>query len=494
MSTSSSRTSTGRIRYCRLFGASPTSLRSPQVSIEVVITAGIPRHTVVGLAHGAVREALDRIRSAILTSGYRFPRGAITVNLAPADTRKDGSAFDLPIALGLLAADGQVKPDRTVGSAWLTMGELALDGSVRPVSGVMVALMNAMRHGQERIILPEGNLPETGSFDLAIHPVRSLEDAIQAVSGKVDPVSKHAGAEEVAERTPGMDFRQVVGQQTVRRALEVAAAGRHNLRLVGPPGCGKTMMARCFAGILPPWSREEALETTCIHSLRRPGMALLPGRPFRSPHHSISEAGLLGGGTPVRPGEVSLAHHGVLFLDELPEFNRAVLEGLREPLQEGQVAISRAGGVEQFPASFQLMAAMNPCPCGYAGDTSESCRCSVREQHRYRSRISGPLLDRVDLHVSVPPVDVLRHLGIEPESSESMAARVHQAVERLTSDRPQMAGGSNGVLLRAASGMGLSMRALGRCRRVAQTIAALDGADSVGRHHVSEALRYRHVG
>ena len=493
MSTPSGTTSK-RIRYCRLFGASPTSLRSPQVSIEVVITAGIPRHTVVGLAHGAVREALDRIRSAILTSGYRFPRGAITVNLAPADTRKDGSAFDLPIALGLLAADGQIKPGGTVGSEWLTMGELALDGSVRPVSGVMVALMNAIRHGQQRIILPGGNLPETRSFQLAIHPVACLRDAVQALSGEMEPVLTAEGAEEGRQRITAIDFAQVVGQQTVKRALEVAAAGRHNLRLVGPPGCGKTMMARCFAGILPQWSREEALETTCIHSLRKPGMALLPGRPFRSPHHSISEAGLLGGGTPIRPGEVSLAHNGVLFLDELPEFNRSVLEGLREPLQEGQVAISRAGGVEQFPAAFQLMAAMNPCPCGYAGDTTESCRCSVREQHRYRSRMSGPLLDRVDLHVTVPSVDPLRHLGSAPESTESMAARVHAAAARLASARPEVSKESREALLRAASGMGLSMRAVTRCQSVAQTIAALDGSDSVERCHISEALRYRHVG
>lgn len=483
-----------RIRYCRLTGAGPIHLDSPAVSIEVVITTGIPRHTVVGLARGAVREALDRIRGAVLSSGYRFPRGAITINLAPADTQKEGSAFDLPIALGILMADGQIPVPLGLDRAWLTLGELALDGTVRPVSGVMVALMSATRFGQQRIILPDGNLPEARAFPhLEVFAVPDLKTAAQALMG-------HVSSHVVAPGSSGSghpvypDFAGVIGQETVVRALQVAAAGRHNVRLVGPPGCGKTLMARCFPGILPPWSRSEAIETTCLHSLRRPGTDLLTHRPIRSPHHTVSAGGMLGGGTPIRPGEVSLAHHGVLFLDELPEFDRSVLEGLREPLEAGTVAISRAGGVEIYPAGFQLLAAMNPCPCGMYGGERDSCRCTAKEVDRYRSRLSRPILDRIDLHLSVPAVDPLLGLDRERPSSQDLAHSVTEAADRLASQPPRLEREEDSVLTRAASSLHLSMRALERTRRICRTIAALDGADRVTKTHVSEAMRYRETG
>lgn len=483
-----------RIRYCRLTGAGPVHLQSPAVSIEVVITPGIPRHTVVGLARGAVREALDRIRGAVLSSGYRFPRGAITINLAPADTQKEGSAFDLPIALGILIADGQISGAPDLAASWLALGELALDGSVRPVSGVMVALLSASRFGQEKIILPEGNLPEARAFPhLTIYSAPDLRRAAEALTGGCAPHVLAPGSR--AEGGPAIpDFRGVIGQDSVIRALQVAAAGRHNVRLTGPPGCGKTFMARCFPGILSSWHRSEAIETTCLHSLRRPGTDLLTARPFRSPHHSISAGGMLGGGTPIRPGEVSLAHHGVLFLDELPEFDRSVLEGLREPLEEGRVAISRAGGLEVFPADFQLIAAMNPCPCGLFGGEHDSCRCSSRDVERYRARVSRPILDRIDLHVSVPAVDPARWLGKEATSSQTLATGVRAASRRLETQPPVLEREEDAVLIRAASSLRISMRALDRTRRICRTIAALDTAGRVTRSHVAEALRYRETG
>lgn len=483
-----------RIRYCRLTGAGPIHLESPAVSVEVVITPGIPRHTVVGLARGAVREALDRIRGAVLSSGFQFPRGAITINLAPADTQKEGSAFDLPIALGILMADGQIPKPPDLAASWLTLGELALDGSIRPVSGVMVALLSATRFGQQNVVLPEGNLPESAAFPhLTVYAAPNLKQAAEVLRGVVEPRHVAPGSRtKAASAIP--DFSGVIGQESMIRALQVAAAGRHNVRMVGPPGCGKTFMARCFPGILPPWSRTQAIETTCLHSLRKPGMDLMTTRPFRSPHHSVSAGGMLGGGTPIRPGEVSLAHHGVLFLDELPEFDRAVLEGLREPLEEGRVAISRAGGVEVFPAGFQLIAAMNPCPCGMFGGERNACRCSAKEVERYRGRVSRPILDRIDVHLSVPAVDPALALVQTAQSSRELREAVRQSAERLDGDPPVMERAEDAVLIRAASSLHLSMRALDRTRRICRSIAALDGTDRVNKAHVAEALRYRESG
>lgn len=478
------------IRYCRLKSASPTSLQSPQVSIEVVIVPGIPRHTIVGLAQGAVKESLDRIRAAILSSGFRFPRGAITVNLAPVDTRKEGTAFDLPIALGILAADGQIATMPSDALHWLTMGELALNGRMRPVKGVMPALVNAMRQEVRHVVLPSGNVPETGAFaDLAVCPADSLVDAIEALAGLRVPLGRLSTQSSTSVSTAS-DFAQVLGQLGAIRALEVAAVGNHNVLLSGPPGCGKTLMARSYPSILPVWNTPEALETTCIRSLRRPGIAVMTSRPFRSPHHSVSEAGMLGGGNPVRPGEVSLAHNGVLFMDELPEFSRDVLEGLREPLEEHSVAISRAGGMERFPARFQLLAAMNPCPCGYAGVEDRPCRCSARDLSRYRSRLSGPLLDRIDIHVVVPQVRIGDLSAEQPKTSQKISARVQAGRAVLSSTKPVMGQETEEALIRASTSLRLSMRGVERCRSLARSIAALDGSNRVARHHISEAMRY----
>lgn len=478
-----------RTRYFRILSANPTSLHSPRVTVEIVISPGIPRHTVVGLAQGAVKESLDRIRAAVGAAGFTFPRGAITVNLAPADTRKDGSAFDLPIALGILAADGQLDTRRLTGAPWLIMGELTLDARVQPVEGVMPGILDARKKGVKAVILPRGNLPEAMAFPgMDVGAVRHLKEAVDILEGNAATLRVHD--------TPGVqgdsaapDFADVVGQAACIRTLALAVAGGHNVLMTGPPGCGKTLMARCMEGILPPWPRSLALEATCLHSLRKPGMSLLERRPFRSPHHSVSAAGLLGGGTPLRPGEVSLAHGGVLFLDELPEFNPKVLDGLREPLEEGKVTLSRAQGVEEYPSDFQLVAAMNPCPCGYAGSGDRRCVCSERGRKTYKARVSGPLRDRIDIHVPVAQVDPLRHLGEETEPSSVWSKRVEAAHERLEKEPPILESGEDQILIQAVATFGVSMRTVAGIRRIARTIAAFEQADRVDRDHVSEAIR-----
>lgn len=476
-------------RYFRLYSANPTSLRSPPVTVEIVITPGIPRHTVVGLAQGAVRESLDRIRAALSASGYSFPRGAVTVNLAPADTRKDGTAFDLPIALGILAADGQIDVGDFNSEHWLVMGELMLDARVRAVQGVMPAVMNAQSRGIDHALIPRGNLPESAAFPgLSVGAVSSMDQAVDVIEGKAGLVV-HA---EVAPRNPrfeGPDFASVIGQEECARTLALAAAGAHNVLMTGPPGCGKTLMARCMEGILPAWSRPLAMEATCVHSLRRPGLSLLERRPFRRPHHTVSAAGLLGGGTPLRPGEVSLAHGGVLFLDELPEFNPRVLEGLREPMEERKVTLSRAQGVEQYPSDFQLVGAMNPCPCGNADNGDGSCHCSERRRKLYRARLSGPLMDRIEIHLSVPRVNPLTHLGSSSRSSAEWLKKVESATRRLEEDSPQLDASVEAILVKAVAAMGVSMRAVNGIRRIARTIAALENEESVSKAHVAEAIR-----
>ncbi len=483
-----------KTRYFRILSASPTNLRSPIVTVEVVISPGIPRHTVVGLPQGAVREALDRIRAAVGVAGYRFPRGAITINLAPADTRKNGSAFDLPIAIGILAADGQLNTDAFDGQRWLVMGELMLDGGIRPVQGVMAALMNGMSRNVDHALIPEGNVPEAEAFEeLMLSPANTLEKAIRSFEGKRVPRPAMGGTS-VTDRWTGPDFKDVVGHRQTIRALAIAVAGRHNVLMSGPPGCGKTMMARCMDGIQPTWSREEALKSTCLHSLRRPGTALLPRRPFRSPHHSVSAAGLLGGGTPPLPGEVSLAHGGILFLDELTQFQPRVLDGLREPVQEGVVTLSRAGGFERYPSSFQLVAAMNPCPCGFAQDRDGSCRCSARRIQSYRSRISGPLLDRIDMHLSVEMVDPLKDQGNNDVTSAELRRRIRSARHRLTNERPAFCEEIRSVLMRTLSAQRLSLRTGRSIERISQTIAAFEGEGHVSRHHLSEAIRLGNQG
>ena len=491
------------------------------IEIETHIEPNMPRWTVVGLPDGAVRESRDRIVAALTNSDLPRPRGAITINLAPADVRKEGSAFDLPMALGLLAASGRSGP-RIAPEALedvVIVGELSLDGSVRPVRGVLPMAAHARASGARAMLVPKANAPEAAVVDgLEVYAVGSLKEAFGLLAehgGHAAPfVRSQVASGEGTERLE--DFADVKGQEGVKRALEVAAAGGHNALMVGPPGSGKTMLARRLPGILPPLTNAEALETTKIHSVG--GMlngaartGLVTERPFRAPHHTISNAGLCGGGSNPMPGEISLAHHGVLFLDELPEFERSVLEVLRQPLEEGAVTIARARATVHFPARFMLVASMNPCPCGHAGDPHKPCVCAPGQVQRYMSKVSGPLLDRIDLHVEVTPVpfdDLNRDRPAEPSArvrERVVAARQRQA-ERFAGTpthsnaqmpardvrrycKPDEAG--LGLLKAAIERLGLSARAHDRVLKVARTIADLEGEAGVGAQHVAEAVQYR---
>ena len=495
------------------------------VQVEVDVGFGFPCFTMVGLPDASVRESRDRVRSAIRNSGFEFPPHRITVNLAPADVRKAGASFDLPIALGILAASGVV--ERRLIADFVLLGELSLDGSIHATRGVLPIAAAARRDGLSGLLLPAANAGEAAIVaGLEIVAVSSLADAVRALNdpagfranppARPDPPGPPAQPDRRREAPP--DLADVRGQLLPRRALEVAAAGGHNLLLVGPPGAGKTMMARRVSGILPPLSFDEALEVTAVHSvvgLLPAGAGLLTDRPFRAPHHTISNAALIGGGSQPRPGEVSLAHHGVLFLDEMLEFSRHVLEVLRQPLEEGRVAVARAARTAVFPARFMLVGAMNPCPCGFATDPSRECRCTPRELARYRERLSGPLRDRLDLTVDVPavPLDVLGDGAERGESSAAVRVRVVAARTRqaeryaahgITTNAqltPALMAAYCGtdraslrVLQAAMRTIALSARGYDRVRKVARTIADLAGEDRLAADHLAEALQFRMVG
>ena len=500
----------------KTYAAALQSIQAQTVTIEVNCTRG-SYFQLVGLPDTAIKESQDRIISAIESSGYKFPGKRIVINMSPADLRKEGAAYDLPLAIGLLAADGQRPADSL--EDYMIMGELSLDGSVRPIHGALPIAIQARSEGFRGFILPEGNAREAAVVNrLEVHAARSLREVIAMLSGE-EPLPKvevdTRGEFYRGLREDFFDFSEVKGQENVKRALEVAAAGGHNLLMIGPPGSGKSMMAKRLPSILPPFTLEESLETTKIYSVAGKlarDVTLMTARPFRSPHHSISPVALVGGGANPQPGEISLAHNGVLFLDELPEFSRGVLEVMRQPLEERVVTVARARYTVDYPASFMLVAAMNPCPCGYYNHPTHACECTPQQVQRYLGKVSGPLLDRIDLQVEIVPVDFDKLSDIQPsESSQKIRERVLRAREiqiarfapypgvhcnaqmtpRLMElfARPDAEGLEK--LRLAMERLDLSARAYDRILKVARTIADLSGSEQIRREHIAEAIRYR---
>ena len=490
------------------------------VHVEVFGVNGIPGMDIIGLPDASVKESKDRVNAAIINSGKQMKPRRITVNLAPADTRKEGPAFDLPIAVGVMIANGELHsaPDKNLERIAL-FGELSLDGHVQPVNGVLPMVISAQENGVREVILPKENAREAACLEgMTIRPASHLTEVIAYLEGRETiPPQRQISFEELQHDAGCMfDMREIRGQKGARRALEVAAAGGHNLLMVGVPGSGKTMLARCLPGILPPMSFEEALETTRIHSIcghMPSGGGLIVTRPFCAPHHSASIASLIGGGANAKPGEVSQAHNGVLFLDELPEFSRGALEALRQPLEDGFVSVTRVKHQARYQSSFMLVAAMNPCPCGYFGSAKRACRCTPQEIRRYLDRVSGPLLDRIDIQIEVDAVPVNEINQSEPaESSAEVAKRVAEArrvqtaryrgtgkhcnaqlasaevreVCRVTREAEQ-------ILHAAVEAMHMSMRAYNRILKVARTIADLAGAEIIDAPQIAEAVQYREL-